>query len=543
MEHDKNKKNDQELETESADWQADDSDETTTLDMSALRSKTMGESASQPDVVGILTDPFGLANIQEVSDAQRSDEELVLDEGIDDFPEVNELDDSALKNLASAMAVEHEKHVAELEALASEAHEETAETEDSPEMEEVPSEEEEASDAELAAALPQPDENGKLDVAEVESCIETLLFMMDKPVSLEKLYNMLTAEAQPTKAILPRESELRSRASKEVKVAKPKAPKKKAKTALEGEQVEGAEAAQAQAAAPAEDQEPAVAESKAESTKEKHDPGYYALFQEALTHLRNRYKATHHGIEIAEVGGGIQFRTKPGRAALAKRLSKVQVQRLSSGAMESIAIIAYKQPVLKEDIDKVRGVDSSYFVRQLLDRNLIKIDGRSELPGRPLLYSTTQHFLELFGLKDLSALPPLSELESMVPTSQSANPDDENYGDPRVREMRRLVAEMKSDKTRIAYDPKEDERILQEIRERVGSISTSTPFIEEQKAAEKAAAEAAKQGRMQNGWADALDEKPGQQELAIDAAAEQAQFTPPPADESESTDGTEAAQE
>src|SRR5476651_1049559 len=101
--------------------------------------------------------------------------------------------------------------------------------------------------------------------------------------------------------------------------------------------------------------------------------------------------------------------------------------------MESLAIIAYRQPVMKEDIDKIRGVDSSYFIRGLLDKKLIEITGRSELPGRPMLYGTTKEFLEIFGLKDINQMPPLRELESMVPGSQSSNPDDE---DPRVKEMR-----------------------------------------------------------------------------------------------------------
>jgi segregation and condensation protein B len=222
-----------------------------------------------------------------------------------------------------------------------------------------------------------------------------------------------------------------------------------------------------------------------------------------MTQLRDRYQKTHHGIELVEINGGFQFRTKPGRAALARKLAKVQTQRLSSGAMETLAIVAYRQPVMKEDIDKVRGVDSSHFVRGLLERKLIRIAGRSELPGRPMLYCTTVEFLELFGLKDLSAMPSLRELEQMVPASQTGNPEDE---DPRVKEMRRLVGEMKSDtSTRLTYDPREDEKILKEIRERVSAIPTSTPYIEEQKAAEKAAAEAAAQGE-----AVASEPAPGQ---------------------------------
>lgn len=208
------------------------------------------------------------------------------------------------------------------------------------------------------------------------------------------------------------------------------------------------------------------------------------IFEQALARVSSEYAGTRHGFELVEVNGGFQFRTKPGKASLAKKLVKVQVQRLSSGAMETLALVAYKQPCMKEDVDKVRGVDSSYFIRGLLDRRLIKITGRSELPGRPMLYSTTDEFLELFGLADISSLPPLHELEKMVPASESHRPEDE---DPRVREMRRLVQDMKAGSDRLAYDPKEDARILQEIRERVSSIPTSTPYLEEQKANEKVA--------------------------------------------------------
>ena len=190
-----------------------------------------------------------------------------------------------------------------------------------------------------------------------------------------------------------------------------------------------------------------------------------------------------------EVAGGYQYRTKAGRAPLAKKLAKVPAKRLTAGAMETLAIVAYRQPVMKEDVDKIRGVDSSYFVKNLLDNKLIKITGRSELPGRPMLYATTEEFLTLFGLKDLSSMPSLREIEQMIPASQTGKGDE----DPRVKEMRRLVNQMTTDtSTTLNYDPKEDEKILKEIKDRVSSIPSSTPYLEEQKAAEKAAKDLAK---------------------------------------------------
>jgi segregation and condensation protein B len=210
----------------------------------------------------------------------------------------------------------------------------------------------------------------------------------------------------------------------------------------------------------------------------------------ALEHLRQRYASDQHGIELVEMGGGFQFRTKSEHAHRIKRLAKVQTQKLSSGAMETLAIVAYKQPVMKEDIDQVRGVDSSHFVRTLLDRKLIEITGRSELPGRPMLYSTTPEFLQLFGLGSLSALPSLRELEQMVPASVGRDAGED--ADPRVREMRKLVNQMTTDvSVTLSYDPREDERFLQEIREKVQAIPTTTAFIEEQKAEDQRTALAA----------------------------------------------------
>src|SRR5690606_36182441 len=134
------------------------------------------------------------------------------------------------------------------------------------------------------------------------------------------------------------------------------------------------------------------------------------------------------------------------------------------------------------EIDRIRGGDTSYFIRGRLEKQLACISGRSELPGRPMLYTTTPEFLEIFGLKSLSDMPPLQELERMIPKSESDHPDDEN---PQVKKMRKLVSDMNSDTTRIDSDPKEDERILNEYRQRIKSIPTSTPFIEEQKLAEQ----------------------------------------------------------
>jgi segregation and condensation protein B len=200
---------------------------------------------------------------------------------------------------------------------------------------------------------------------------------------------------------------------------------------------------------------------------------------EAISLLKESYRARNRGFEIAEIAGGFQLRTKIEKAPLLRKLAKVQIQRLSRGAMETLTICAYKQPCTKDDIDQIRGVDSSHFIRTLLDRKLIEVTGRSEAPGRPMIYQTTDTFLEVFGLMDLSGLPPLREIEAMVPQLGAT---EEGAEDPRVIQMRKMVSQMKIEANHLDYDAKEDEKILQEIRDRVKSIDISTPYLERQKA-------------------------------------------------------------
>ncbi|NDD90792.1 SMC-Scp complex subunit ScpB [bacterium] len=422
----------QDLSSAAQEWLPDAEEESEDQEESETEESAMDLPAVAPVPVTFVMDPYGIPTLS-VADAQnqefdpdvmKENEEL---EELEDEPlelASPEESDEQLERLAESLKEEEEqlledaaeneaqiqKEAAEL--LASQIAEDEALAKQM--AEEMSADE---IDPELLAALPKTDADGNLDLQEMESCIEALLFMLDKPVSAQKLQELLTASE--------------------------------------------------------------------ESEKPK-----FSLIQEAITSLRDRYNKPHHGIELVEVAGGFQFRTKTGRAALAKKLAKVTTQRLSSGAMETLAIVAYRQPVLKEEIDKVRGVDSSHFIRGLLDKKLIEISGRSDLPGRPMLYSTSKEFLEIFGLKDLAAMPPLQEIEQMVPTSQSSKDED-----PRIVKMRELVNEMTSDPERLAYNPREDETILQEIKTKVASISTTTPYLEEQKAIEKAVALAKAEGR------------------------------------------------
>jgi segregation and condensation protein B len=133
----------------------------------------------------------------------------------------------------------------------------------------------------------------------------------------------------------------------------------------------------------------------------------------AMQELSDDYEARKGGFYLCEVAGGFQIRTRPEYTQWIKRMIHPNPIRLSKAALETLAIIAYKQPVIRSDIEHIRGVDCGGIIRMLLTRKLIRILGRKEIPGRPLIYATTRHFLEVFDLKDLKDLPTPKEIETM----------------------------------------------------------------------------------------------------------------------------------
>jgi len=138
------------------------------------------------------------------------------------------------------------------------------------------------------------------------------------------------------------------------------------------------------------------------------------VIHESLSKLQNGYEEKHHGIRLVEVAEGYQFRTKATYSKFVQNLFKINALVLTPTALEVLAIIAYKQPVSKTEVERIRGVDSSHIIRALMDKRLVKITGRSEELGRPSLFGTTEEFLEVFNLSDISALPPEFELEEMA---------------------------------------------------------------------------------------------------------------------------------
>ncbi len=132
--------------------------------------------------------------------------------------------------------------------------------------------------------------------------------------------------------------------------------------------------------------------------------------QQYLDELISEWNELGRGFKLHEVAGGYQFRTSPEYSEIIIRFKQSKPFRLSRAALEVLAITAYRQPITRIEIDEIRGVDSSGVIALLLEKNLIGIKGRKEVIGRPFLYTTTEVFLETFGLKNLSDLPTLKEL-------------------------------------------------------------------------------------------------------------------------------------
>jgi segregation and condensation protein B len=142
----------------------------------------------------------------------------------------------------------------------------------------------------------------------------------------------------------------------------------------------------------------------------------------SLAELVGSYDSADHGIEIREVAGGYRMSTKPEQHEVVRSFAKSLKPpiRLSLPALETLAVIAYKQPVTVPEINDIRGIDSGGVIGTLLDRKLITTGGRKQVIGRPILYKTTKEFLMRFGLKDVNELPSMEEFEKLVAESFQA---------------------------------------------------------------------------------------------------------------------------
>lgn len=139
-----------------------------------------------------------------------------------------------------------------------------------------------------------------------------------------------------------------------------------------------------------------------------------------LAEIANEYTEQERGIEIWEVAGGFQVRTRQDLSNYVRQLQKERPARLSRAALETLSVVAYKQPVTRAEIEHIRGVEVGPVMRSLVERDLVRIAGHREVPGRPMIYATTKRFLEVFGMKNLDDLPTLREIEELLPDEPEA---------------------------------------------------------------------------------------------------------------------------
>ena len=147
----------------------------------------------------------------------------------------------------------------------------------------------------------------------------------------------------------------------------------------------------------------------------------------AILNLQSEYEERKSGILVVEIAEGYQLLSNPNYASYLRSFYKTKhKEKLSKPALESMAIIAYKQPVTRSDIEVIRGVNSDGVVSHLLSKELIKVIGRKDVPGHPFVYGTTKQFLEYFGLKSLDDLPTLEEFPALQPCEENVITDDSN---------------------------------------------------------------------------------------------------------------------
>ena len=197
----------------------------------------------------------------------------------------------------------------------------------------------------------------------------------------------------------------------------------------------------------------------------------------ALDAIAVEYAGGRRGVSLEEITGGYQIRTKIDNMNFLKRTIKTRAFRLSGPALETLSIIAYKQPVVKIEVDQIRGVESGHLLRALMEKGLVNFEGKAEhLPGKPMQYGTTRRFLEIFGLRNIKELPTLSQIDELLPEGIGEEPQDEQT-------LAMVTDSMSAEVQDASYSQGEQELGL--IEEQLTSISTSSEFFVQEKARQK----------------------------------------------------------
>lgn len=234
-----------------------------------------------------------------------------------------------------------------------------------------------------------------MESARLKSFLESLIFVSEHPLKMPEMlvavqnYEELLARPPAIEAAETVDAESPSLEAVEEEVSM------SAEDSVAGEPVDAAS------------QLEAVAEKEAEKISRSD-------ILQALEELASEYRdSPQRGIVLAEVANGWQFRTKPENAAILQQFYQPKPTKISKPSLETLAIVAYKQPITRVEIDLIRGVDSGGVLKTLLEKNLVRIVGKKDEPGKPMLYGTTQDFLELFQLKGLQELPTLKEFREL----------------------------------------------------------------------------------------------------------------------------------
>jgi segregation and condensation protein B len=187
----------------------------------------------------------------------------------------------------------------------------------------------------------------------------------------------------------------------------------------------------------------------------------------AVNMIRERYESdSARGIELRDVAGGFQFRTKPTLAPWIQKLNIPKPTKLSQPSLETLAIIAYRQPIVRSEIEEIRGVDSGQVLKTLLERDLIKIIGKRDDPGSPLIYATTETFLSIFNLSNLEDLPSLRDVQDLErPTGTAADAAQSQI--PTIAEEFPLP---QIDETAIAARESVDTEVLGELEDQIRDL-------------------------------------------------------------------------
>ena len=201
------------------------------------------------------------------------------------------------------------------------------------------------------------------------------------------------------------------------------------------------------------------------------------ILQSALAELQKLYPpGGARGVVLMDLGGRWQLRTEPQVGAYVRRMLQVKPMRLTRAALETLAIIAYRQPITRPEMEDLRGVDCGAVTKALLERKLVRILGKKDEPGRPLLYGTSKEFLELFNLRDLTQLPTLREFQELSEESRKIV-EEETPAAPKVAGL-----------TGLAHDPAVAERIAQATAESESALAQLESAMSEAEQTTKTAA-------------------------------------------------------